>query len=138
MEFSVNYTLTEEAISDILSNGLWEGYCGFDDVYYDEGDYIDAKNELVDEGKELTIENVEARIIMSGKHIKLHELEAEYDRGWHKLDLQSLIRGLTLYARNPINGTIDDVLKSDPQARLDADDYDAILQYACFGEILFG
>lgn len=137
--FAVDYELTHEVIATILTDGLWG--IGFDSVDYDEGDYKTAKEALLAEGYEkssITIEDVQARMLLDGKAIRLHMAEERPNEEWYDLTLDTLIDGLRKYGNDPINGTLWDVLNGDPDGRLDAYDYDAILQYACYGDVLIG
>lgn len=137
--FAVDYELTHEVIATILTDGLWG--IGFDSVDYDEGDYKTAKEALLAEGYEksyLTVEDVQARMLLDGKTIRLHMAEERPNEEWYDLTLDTLIDGLRKYGKDPINGTLWDVLKGDPEGRLDAYDYDAILQYACYGDVIIG
>ena len=142
VDFQVNYTLTQEAIADVFANGLWMGQCGFDDIDFDKGDYEEAKNELIyAQGMDeelVCAEDVEAKMLLMGKTIRLHMAEEREDEEWYDLTLDKLIEGVKKYGEHPINGSLRDVLEGDPDCKLDATDYDAILQYACFGEVLIG
>lgn len=137
-EFSVPHKLTHGVIVDILSNGLFENYCGFDGVDYDQAAYQAAKEKLLAEGaKDLTVEEIQARMLEDGGSISLHTLEGEDDE-WNELTLDKLVKGLSIYDEKPVNGTLNDILSGDKDLVLDSNDYDAVLQYAVFGDLAIG
>lgn len=141
IEFATVHKLTRDVIANILTDGLWIGYCAWDDIDYDKADYESAKADLLAEGlsnDQICIEDVQAKMLENGKRLRLHEVDHSSKTGWHTLGLEDLVRGLCEYGKKPINGTLEDVLQGDPNAQLDANDYDAILQYAIFGEIVIG
>ena len=136
---TVELNLTHEAIVNILSNGFFVGCTGFDDVDYDHTEYGKAKKALIAEGfKDLCLEDVQAKMLAMGYSLKLHMLGEPGNKEWYELTLDKLVRGIEKYAEEPVNGSVMDVLGGDPNANLDAIDYDTILQYACFGKVLIG
>lgn len=130
----------ESALDDALSNGLY-GTQTFDDVDYDEEAYAKARKSLIDGGTaeaDLTIEAIQARMVMDGGRLKLHDPE---ERKWYNVTLWSWIVALEKYAdEKPIDDghTLKDVLNGDPDARLDFEDYDWLLQVAALGEYVYG
>ena len=137
-EFSVPHKLTHGVIVDILANGLFENYCGFDGVDYDQAEYQAAKEKLLAEGaKDLTVEEIQARMLEDGGSISLHTLEGG-DDDWNELTLDKLVKGLSIYDEKPVNGTLNDILSGDKDLVLDSNDYDAVLQYAVFGDLVIG
>lgn len=137
-EFSVPHKLNHDVIVDILTNGLFAGYCGFDGVDYDQAAYQAAKEKLLAEGaKDLTVEEIQARMLEDGGSISLHTLEGEDDE-WNELTLDKLVKGLSIYDEKPVNGTLNDILSGDKDLVLDSNDYDAVLQYAVFGDLAIG
>lgn len=139
-DFSIAYQLTHGVIVDILSNGLWQGACGFDNVGFDEADYDEAKEALKAKGfeRELCVEDVFAQMLLMGRKLRLHMAEEREDEKWYELTLDKLIEGVKAYAKKPVNGSLYDLLEGDPNGRLDSHDYDAVLQYACYGDVIIG
>lgn len=134
----INYTLTETIVEDILANGF-ASVCGFDEVDFDKSEYLTAKQSLLDEGlTSPVIEQVEARMLFMGFKLRLHMAEERHDEEWYDLTLADIMDGLRKYAKDPINGSVEDFIIGDPDCRLDFYDYDAVLQYATYGEVLIG
>ena len=126
----------EDALSNALSNGLWDGYTPFDSVDYDEGAYAKAKEDLMAKGvKEPDLESIQAHMVMMGGYLRFRDPD---ERKWCRITLQSWIIALQSYADEPLNGTIEDVLKGDPESKLDAFDYSNLIQFATFGEVIYG
>ena len=137
-EFSLPRKLTHGVIVDILANGLFAGYCGFDGVDFDQAAYQAAKEKLIAEGMEgPTVEDIQARMLEDGGSISLHTLEGDDDE-WNELTLDKLVKGLSIYDEKPVNGTLADILSGDKDLVLDSNDYDAVLQYAVFGDLAIG
>ena len=130
---------TFETIVDILSNGLAQE-CGFDDVDYESGDYGKAKQALLGSGfEDPCLEDVQAQMLVMGLPLRLHMAEEEPGEEWYDLTLGKLIRGIEKYdASEDWLGRAWDVCNGDPESRLDFWDYDAILQFAVYGEVALG
>lgn len=130
---------TFETIVDILSNGLAQE-CGFDKVDYEWDDYDKAKQALLDSGFENPcLEDVQAQMLMMGLPLRLHMAEEEPDKEWYVLTVDKLIEGIEKYdASKNWKGRAWDVCNGDPESRLDFWDYDAILQFALYGEDIIG
>lgn len=132
--------LTLKALSDLLANGFADR-CGFDAVDFDKGDYEKAKARLADAMgcEDFFVEDVQAEMLFEGKSLRLHMAESADDEDWNDLTLEGVLKGLALYdADENFAGTARDVCNGDPQAILDFWDYDAILQYAVYGEVIIG
>jgi len=131
--------ITFDAVVGILANGL-AGQCGFDDVKCPWDGYDKAKQALIDEGMEdVCIEEVQAQMLLMGYPLRLHMAEEPTNEGWYELTLDKLMEGIRLYSLcDHYRGTVYDVADEDPNGVLDFYDYDAILQFACYGEDIIG
>ena len=108
--------LTHDDIADILANAFWVGYTAFDAVDYDHDEYKEARAKLT----EPCIEDIQAQMLLDGKKLMLLS-----EGKWHDLTLDNLTEAVERYGGlNP--------------DEYDAEDYDAILQLAVFGEIQIG
>jgi len=121
--YSIEIKVSEEQIIDLLANGL-AGVCGFDNIDYDSRDYQEAKTSLIAEGKtDLCREDIWARMLFLNKSLKLHDSEEDEDEGWHDLKLENILK------QNVDWKKLEDG---------DFFDNDAILQIACYGEVIYG
>ena len=128
--------ITESQLTDLLSNayyGIGFGYWGVS-VHQN---YLDARTELFKEGideEDICREDVWARVLMKGQTIDV--TEPEDDDAVHKISIKNIAEGLEQYFKEaPANGCtdIEDLLYNG-----DSDDADCVMQYATYGEIIFG
>jgi hypothetical protein len=133
----VSDDLTLDDISTVLSDGLSYALA-FDDVDYDSSDYFEAKDKLIKEGadeNELTVEDIQAKMLVMGFKLKLHEV----DVGWHDLTLEKFINGINLSLKEFEDkgmtrlGAISRLLDEG-----DFYDYEGVLQNAIFGKVIYG
>lgn len=120
MELNINYKIkfTNKDIDDIMVTALEGGithWCDSADVV---GDYLG---------------NWASDQISRGGTVKLHE--AEEDK-WYELTLEKFIKGLE---RVVFERGLDVIYNNELDvSNIDAEDADAIIQYAIFGEIVYG
>ena len=160
-EIHIPMALTEQALADMLTNWLEcapaEG-CGFRFVDHKDADYEEAKAQLEAEGEDTYSGNVYARMLANKKSIKFLDPESDWkwdspelngmhwswqERGhkpvggdWKTLTLRKFLTGLAKYfqadccnACRNIEAVVDEG---------DWTDVDAILQFAMYGELIYG
>lgn len=108
--------LEHDEIVDILSTALYGSF------YWK----VDNTTKEYEEAKGNTIEDKLADILLNDKDVIL--IDTEEDEAY-TLDLAKLYKGIELYIKNGGHIIIEDY---------DFNDADSILQYALFGEIVFG
>lgn len=119
----VELNLVEDDISAIIDNafdgsiGYWAG--------------VDNRGQLWDgKPKGEPISTWATKLILEGSGVKLYDVEGEEDDESWTLTLDKLIEG---YKLNYINRPHDNDIENG-----DATTYDCIIQYALFGEVVFG
>ena len=131
---SNDYTLDD--VVTILSDGLADR-CGFVDVDYIETEYYMAKAKLKDAGIiDPVLEEVQAMMLHMGFAITLIDEENEC----HALTMDKLVKGLDMcadrimveYQCSKIHAISQLIEKGDFY------DYNNVLQYAIYGEIIYG
>lgn len=160
IEVSVPTKLTEEMVSTLLSTAS-STTCGFDWWKEERHErYEAAKAELVAEGKDPTIEDVWARMLFNGDALMLLETESnwhwkgfpegtvltkwqvrEYDTEpeggtWKRVALDDIVKGFRKYLdEKPASGldTIEEIIEDG-----DFWDADCVMQYAAYGEVVYG
>lgn len=128
MKYTVNKELTTQEIVDIFSTAF-TGSCWIC-IDWDEELYDAAEKELKAARKDVCIEDVLAKLIEDGKSFCIIDEE----EGQHyELNEANLRRGCELYEteRGSIRKCMDD-------GAFDLWEGDAIIQYALFGEVIYG
>ena len=134
----VSDDITLDDISTVLTVGLSYALA-FDDVDYDTDAYYEAKDRLINEEgadeDELTVEDIQAKMLAIGAKLKLHEV----DVGWHDLTLEKFIDGINLSLKEFEDkgmtrlGAISRLLDEG-----DFYGYEGVLQNAIFGKVIYG
>lgn len=164
VEIKRQFTLNEEQLADMLCNWMEvpasyeKGFHPY--VDYDDADAEKAKAELKAEGVEDIYDStIVARILVNGGKALFLDPESDYkwddeslNEGmhwswefaghkpiggeWHELTLDKFLKGLAAYLEADVcNGC------ETPQSILDDGDFtdvDAVLQYALYGELVYG
>lgn len=140
-KFIIETSIDEEQLTDLLSNAF-QMQIGFDTVDWDEGDYKMAKQSLADGkvkpqygelGDGYCTEEVLARLLFLGRKIKLEEAETE---NWKSVGLEDICRGIKQYIQDGYNTGCKSVQSLIDDG--DSIDADAVLQYAAYGEVIYG
>lgn len=134
----INKTV-EEAMGDVTLNRLesllstmFEGGIGYwAELTYDKGKYQEAKQQLIDAGKQnqLAWELVLAQMLLNGGKLVIIEDE---DSKNHDLTLDVLKKGIQLWILNPQYHNCGDIWDE-----CDAIDADIICQFALFEDIIY-
>lgn len=121
VKVEIRVELTQENIDDIMVAAL-------------EGGITYWCSEASPEGGEL-LEEYPSEQISRGGALLLYDFEEE---AYHRLDLEKFLKGFKLWVENGGDeyGAIEDG-KVDC-CNIDADCADAIIQYALFGEVIYG
>ena len=151
--------IDEEQVADLIS-GAMSDTCGFDWWKENPREYEQAKEQLVKESEdpdEICYENVLARVLFNGGAVEVLESESDWHwKGhedgemlwnwqiqaegtepeggtWHKITLSKLCDGIAKYMSDKGYSSVNKILEEG-----DFWDFDAIFQYAAYGEIVFG
>lgn len=137
VEYQIKDSLTRDEVMDVLTTAL-EGGVGYwaclDNTL---PSWIKARTQVKEErGDDFYLEDVMIQVLQNGDKVEFIDAEQDPDdpkseRYW--FDLEKFQKGCELYSKE--RGNI--------RKRLDDGDFDAIeadclIQYACFGEIVFG
>lgn len=135
----VRLNLREENIEDIICAALEGGigYWACLDTFRDE--WKERKKGGGDSSSNNAISGYAAKLLLDAKSLFFVDAEDETDDAW-ELTLEKLLKGVELWINEkgcdavsfyfPDWGELD-------MANTDADDADAIVQYALFGELVF-
>lgn len=119
--------ITTGNITDVLcmESGGFDYWC---EICFDGAEYEASRKHLLEkagEGSSLCYEDVLAEILESGGYIKVWDREEDED---YELDLFGLLNGFKLYVENNSPEDLEDI---------DGCIADQIMQYACFGEVIY-
>jgi hypothetical protein len=127
--------LTEEEIKDILTTAI-EGGIGYWAILgNDHPNWVAAKAKLLETKKEIYYCDVAYEVLAAGNKVYLYDAEEEDEDvvPW-SFDLTDFQDGCRLY--EVVTGK--DIHKEMEDGGFDAIDADMIIQYATFGEIIYG
>lgn len=136
MEQEIKYTtekiLTVEDLEEIMTTAI-EGGIGYWACLDNTAcDWLEARKQLREEGKELFWGTVATRVLLNGGAIVFEDAEGEDNECW-MLTLEGFRRGCELYEKE--RGSLTKALED---GSFDADDADCLIQYGCFGQVIFG
>ncbi len=123
LKVEMEIAVSQEDIDDIMVGALEGGIAYWCDKAEVEGKY------LGEYGHEQ---------IARGGQLKLHDREEDKV---YTLDLERLLNGIKLYAQNPVGCNCLDMVDGQLEidcCYVDAVACDAIIQYALFGEVVYG
>lgn len=125
-KINVEFTLTTDSIVNILSMEAG-GFDYWAELCFEQEAYEVARKRLVDVKKDdPCYEDVMAEILESGGKLNIWDREEDKD---HPMTIEDLKKGVKLHLENGASTDMDD---------WDANDGDAVIQYAAFGEIIYG
>lgn len=129
LEISTTNRFTDEEVSDILCCAV-EGGIGYWAILDNTtADWLEARKEVrLKSGGGFTLEDVAIAVLENGKSIHLIDIEDEEEiYSFNKEDFET---GIRMAIENKYwDGNVDTA---------DAETGDIIIQYACFGDIVFG
>jgi hypothetical protein len=120
----VKVEVSKDDIANIMVTAI-EGGIGYWACFINEGDDWDNKPQ------ELSTSEHAARLLLNGKTIKFYDTDEDFESAekW-ELNLNKLLKGIKKYIQeNNVIMFMDD---------LDANAADNIIQYALFGELVYG
>ena len=136
IKYTVEKVLTEDQIDDILTTAIEGGISYWACLLNDDPMWVKAEEELKEEGKPLYWSRVAMRVLFGGETIKFIDAEEDPDDPeleiW-KMDLYKFKQGCILFEKE--RGSIEKMLDD---GNFDAIEADCLIQYAVFGEIVFG
>ncbi len=125
-KINVEFTLTTDSIVNILSMEAG-GFDYWAELCFEQEDYEAARSRLADTKKTgLCYEDVLAEILEGGGKLNVWDREEDED---HPMTIEDLKKGVKLHLENGASTDMDG---------WDANDGDAVIQYAAFGEIIYG
>ena len=138
LTFKIEYTLKEGTIIDVLDTAF-EGGIGYwaclDNTH---PDWVEARKQWKEAHKTEQEPNpipcfseVALQVMQNGKAVILIDEEDETE---YQLTLEKLVEGCRIYTIRKGK----DIQKALDEADFDANDADAIIQYALFGDIIYG
>jgi len=129
LEISTTNKFTNEEVSDLLCCAF-EGGIGYWAILDNTtADWREARKEVrLKSGGGFTFEDVAIAVLENGKSI--HLIDAEDDEEVYSFNKEDFENGIRMAIENKYwDGNVDTA---------DAETGDVIIQYACFGEIVFG
>ena len=159
--FEVQMEIDESYLTDLLSTARSD-VCGVQWWDYDDDEYEEAREQLVKEGNAKPyLEEVWARMLMIGKKLRLLDPESDWHWSghepgellwnaqivaegcvpeggdWHPLGLEDVVNGIQMYGKARIAGDCGgDIVKIVENG--DFWDADAVIQYAIYGDCIYG
>lgn len=125
-KINVEFTLTTDSIVNILSMEAG-GFDYWAELCFEQEAYEVARKRLVDVKKDdPCYEDVMAEILESGGKLNIWDREEDKD---HPMTIEDLKKGVKLHLENGASTDMDD---------WDANDADSVIQYAAFGEVIYG
>ena len=142
-EYAQKVRISEDCDLDDLVTVLSDGLameCGFESVDYSKDDYDEARFELLSlnvHPDEITHELIEAQMIRMGMRFELVEVDIHEH---HRLTLQMFANGFRMQAESYMKQYDCTKMHAIISMMEEGDfyDYNAILQYAVFGEVIYG
>lgn len=137
VSYCVMRHLTVEDVDDIMTTAIEGGigyWCVLDNT---TESWLKAEAQLKEKGIELYWGTVATKVLLNGDEICMYDAEADEedlqeDEIWN-LDLQGFVRGCKIYEQE--RGSLTKNLED---GNFDAVEADCLIQYALFGEIVFG
>ena len=140
VKFTVERTLTPEDMEDIFTTAVESGYDGIG--YWACLDnttkaWDKAEDQIKAAGADLYWGTVMTKVLLNGDQIRFYDAEADEDdlqedEIWY-LDMEKFLNGCKIYEKE--RGSL---LKKLEDGDFDAVEADCLVQYAVFGEIIFG
>ena len=137
IKFTVERILTPDDMDDIFTTAL-EGGIGYWAVLDNTTpEWEKAKQQLKDVGADCYCGTITAKVLFNGDKVRFYDAEADEDdlqedEIWF-LDMDHFIKGCQIYEKE--RGSL---IKCLEDGNFDAVEADCLIQYAIFGEIIFG
>ena len=133
LSISCKHELTEEDILDVLTTAIEGGIGYWCCLLNDDPDWIKARADwkLHHNNETPCYCDVAYQVLMSGKSVKLEDIEEDKI---YELDMDKFKKGCSVY----IEKTGHDIHCALRDGAFDAEDADLLIQYALFGECVFG
>lgn len=138
--FTVEMTLTAEEMDDIFTTALESGIEGIG--YWAVLDntteaWKKARRQIDESGAEAYYGTILTKVLLNGDEVRFYDAEADEDdlqedEIWF-LGMKQFLNGCKLYEEN--RGSL---LKNLEEGNFDAVEADCLVQYAVFGEVIFG
>ncbi len=140
VKFTVERVLTVDEMEDIFTTALESGYSGIG--YWAVLDnttpeWEKAEQQLKKAGADLFFGSVMVKVLLNGDRVRFYDAEADEDdlqedEIWY-LDMEKFLNGCKLYETN--RGSL---IKCLEDGNFDAVEADCLVQYAVFGDVIFG
>ena len=128
--------LTVEDLEDIFTTAIESGYEGIG--YWGVLDnttpeWDKAEKQITNKGETPYVGTVMVQVLLNGDALKFEDAEGEEDDSEWKMNIEKFKMGCTMYEKT--RGSLTQKLKD---GSFDAVEADCLMQYALFGEIIFG
>lgn len=128
---TINKKITDDDLVDILCGATGTACLWCSEIYFSDEAYATAKRKLLDAGikeNDLCYEDVLLQMLKNGDQISFYDEEddEEYFLSWGVF-----MNGIEMYMNSKYCESLD-------IDEWDDTDYDAVIQYAFFGELVFG
>jgi len=140
VKFTVERVLTVSEMDDIFTTALESGYSGIG--YWAVLDnttpeWEKAEQQLKKAGADLFFGSVMVKVLLNGDKVRFYDAEADEDdlqedEIWY-LDMEKFLNGCKLYEAH--RGSL---IKCLEDGNFDAVEADCLVQYAVFGDVIFG
>lgn len=131
--FTVGHSLTEEDILDILTTAIEQGIYYWACIDNDHPDWIEARNQWKSEHNDVPCWcDTAFRVMQNGKAIIFYD-EEDNDKVL-ELTMDKFLQGCAKFTE----WSGKDIHKAIDEADFDAVDADCIIQFALFGEVVYG
>ena len=129
----VNHELTKEIMLDILTTAIEGGIGYWSILLNDDPKWEKASKQWKEEhnGETPCYCDSAYKVMENGDAIRLEDVD---DGNIYELTMEKFLNGCKLY----IEKTGKDIKKAMDESNFDAWDADAIIQYALFGEVIYG
>ena len=131
--YVTEHVLTVDDLEDILTTAIEGGISYWAILCNDTPEWEKAEEQLKAKGVELFYGNVATQVLLNGDAIKFEDAEGEEDDSDWTLDMEKFKKGCALYEKE--RGNLSMNLWN---GSFDAVEADCLIQYAVFGEVVFG
>lgn len=133
IKYTVERVLSVDDIEDILTTAIEGGISYWAILCNDAPEWEKAEEQLKAKGVELFYGNVATQVLLNGDAIKFEDAEGEEDDSDWTLDMEKFKKGCALYEKE--RGSLSANLAN---GSFDAVEADCLIQYAVFGDVVFG
>ena len=131
-EITIKKKITDDDLVNILCGATSTACSGWaTELDWDDDCYSEAREMLIGSGRKVNnicMEDVLLQLLKMGNDLRFWDDE---DEEWHELDMEKLINGIESYMNSEYCESVD-------IDDWDDTDFDAVIQYALFDELVYG